>query len=285
MNSFGPDTTESKLRRPKLGIIGGSGLCSFPELKVISEIRPETKYGLPSDNISICESGNQLVAFLPRHGSKHTIAPHKVPYKANLAALKGLGVECIIGTCIVGSLKKEIIPGSIVLPDQFVNFTWGRDDFSEADGGAFFHLPMGEPYCQRLREEIIKAAGKISFPIISRATVAVIQGPRFSTTAESRWLSANGWDIVNMTQYPECYLARELGLCYSAIAAVTDYDVGLHESLTIGPDHMDAILEVFRADIKKTKSLLLSFIGSFTFLSSCECADAVPKLYYQLPLS
>lgn len=123
MSLSGHDTTGYAFKRPKLGIIGGSGMCSFPELKVFSSVRPETKYGFPSDNISICELGDELVAFLPRHGSKHTIAPHKVPYKANLSALKDLGVEYVIGTCIVGSLKKEIIPGSIVLPDQFVNLT------------------------------------------------------------------------------------------------------------------------------------------------------------------
>src|SRR3989339_228525 len=281
MSSSGHDTTGSKLRHPRLGIIGGSGMCSFRGLKIVAETRSETKYGLPSDTISICELGNELVAFLPRHGSKHTIAPHKVPYKANLTALKDLGVEYVIGTCIVGSLKKEIAPGSIVLPDQFVNFTWGRDDYSEADGGSFIHLPMGEPYCKHLREKIIEVASGISLPVVPQATVVVVQGPRFSTFAESRWLSVNGWDIVNMTQYPECYLARELGLCYSAIAAVTDYDVGLQESLVIDPRHMDAILEIFRINIQKIKSLLLAFISKAVPELSCGCASTVLKAYYE----
>jgi len=281
MSSSGLDTTGSELRKPKLGIIGGSGMCSFHELKVVSSVRPETKYGFPSDNILIYELGDELVAFIPRHGSKHTIAPHRVPYKANLAALKDLGVEYVIGTCIVGSLKKEVAPGSIVLPDQFVNLTWGRDDYSEADGGSFIHLPMGEPYCKHLREKIIGVAGEISLPVIHQGTVAVIQGPRFSTSAESRWFSANGWDIVNMTQYPECYLARELGLCYSAIATVTDYDVGLQESLVIDPRYMDAILEIFRGNIRKTKSLLLAFISKSAHELSCKCASVVLKAYYE----
>jgi len=280
MSLSGHDTTGSKLRKPKLGIIGGSGMCSFRELKVISETRPETKYGLPSDTISICELGNELVAFLPRHGLKHTIAPHKVPYKANLAALKELGVEYVIGTCIVGSLKKEIAPGSIVLPDQFVNLTWGRDDYSEADGGSFIHLPMGEPYCKHLRGKIIEIAGGISLPVVPQATVVVVQGPRFSTSAESRWFSANGWDIVNMTQYPECYLARELGLCYSTIASVTDYDVGLQESLVIDPRHMGAILEIFKGNIQKMKSLLLAFISKSVPELTCGCASTVLNAYY-----
>lgn len=281
MNSSGLDTTGSVLRKPKLGIIGGSGMCSFHELKVVSEVRPETKFGFPSDVISICELDDQLVAFLPRHGSKHVIAPHKVPYKANLAALKEIGVEYVIGTCIVGSLKKEITPGSVVLPDQFVNLTWGRDDYSEADGGSFIHLPMGEPYCRYLREEIVKVASGISLPVIPQATVAVIQGPRFSTAAESCWLSANGWDIVNMTQYPECYLARELGLCYSAIASVTDYDVGLQESLVIDPRHMDTVLEIFRGNIQKMKSLMRTFISKSVPKLSCGCASVLLKAYYE----
>ena len=281
MSSYGLDTIGSKNRRPKLGIIGGSGMCSFRELKVISEIRPVTKYGLPSDIISICEYGDELVAFLPRHGLKHTIAPHRVPYKANLAALKEIGVEYIVGTCIVGSLKKEIAPGSIVLPDQFVNLTWGRDDSSEADGGSFTHLPMGEPYCKHLREVILEITSETRFPVIPQATVAVIQGPRFSTAAESRWLSTNGWDIVNMTQYPECYFARELGLCYAAIASVTDYDVGLQESLVIDPRHMDVVLKIFKSNIQKTKSILLALIRKSAHGLSCSCASTMLEAYYE----
>ena len=178
-----------------------------------------------------------------------------------------------------GVLKRSCL-GSIVLPDQFVNLTWGRDDFSEADGCSFIHLPMGEPYCRHLREKIIGTAGEISLPVISQATVAVIQGPRFSTAAESRWLSSNGWDVVNMTQYPECYFARELGLCYSAITAVTDYDVGLQESLVIDPRQMDAVLEIFKGNIQKIKSLLLAFISKSVPELSCGCASTVLKSYY-----
>ncbi|MDO8603979.1 MAG: MTAP family purine nucleoside phosphorylase [bacterium] len=280
MNSSGHATRSSSLKKPKLGIIGGSGMCSFPELTVVSRIRPETKYGLPSDYISICEYGDQLIAFLPRHGSKHTLAPHKVPYKANLAALKEIGVEYVIGTCIVGSLKKEITPGSLVLLDQFVNLTWGRDDSVEADG-TFVHLPMGEPYCKHIRLKVLDVAKASGIDIIPQGTTAVIQGPRFSTVAESRWLSSNGWDVVNMTQYPECYFARELGLCYSAIAAVTDYDVGLQESLVMDPCHMDAVLEVFRSDIQKTKILLLAFIEQESRKLSCKCASVILKAYYE----
>lgn len=283
MNSSGHATTGSNLKKPKLGIIGGSGMCSFPELTVLSRVRPETKYGLPSDDIAICEYGDQLIAFLPRHGLKHILAPHKVPYKANLAALKEIGVEYVIGTCIVGSLRKEIAPGSLVLLDQFVNLTWGRDDSTETDG-SFIHLPMGEPYCGHLRRKVLEIASVTGTAIVPQGTAAVIQGPRFSTAAESRWLSKNGWDVVNMTQYPECYFARELGLCYAAVAAVTDYDVGLQESLVIDPCHMDAVFEVFRSDIQKTKTLLLAFIERAVSELSCKCASVVLKSYYEKSL-
>lgn len=284
MSSYGQDTTDSAPRKLKLGIIGGSGMCSFSELRVISSIRPETKYGLPSDDIQICELGDQLIAFLPRHGSKHTIAPHKVPYKANLAAFMKIGVEYVIGTCIVGSLRKEILPGSIVFPDQFVNLTWGRDDYTDADDGLFIHLPMGEPYCEHLRKKLLETAESISMPVVNRGTVAVIQGPRFSTIAESQWLSANGWDIVNMTQYPECYLAKEMGLCYASIASVTDYDVGLHESLVIDPMQMDSVLKIFQDNIRKIKAILLKFVSESSLLLSCKCASATLKAYYATSL-
>ncbi len=281
MNSSGLATISSEQAKPKLGIIGGSGLCSFPEIEVVARVKPSTNYGEPSDDILLCRHAGEYIALLPRHGSKHAFAPHKVPYKANLSALKALGVEYVIGTCIVGSLKKELPPGSLVIPDQFVNLTWGRDDTVAADAGRFVHLPMGNPYCQHLREKITEAAREIGQELITEGTVAVIQGPRFSTAAESRWLAKQGWDVVNMTQYPECYFARELGMCYAAIAAVTDYDVGLQESLTIDPRHMEGILEIFRMDILKTKALLLSFIEHQAARLACGCANLTLKAYYE----
>ena len=281
MNSSGQDTKDSVRQKPKLGIIGGSGMCSFPELKVIEEVWLTTKYGNPSDVISICEFEDMLIAFLPRHGRKHSIAPHKIPYKANLTALQQLGVETVIGTCIVGSLNKQIFPGSIVIPDQFVNLTWGRDDSSKEDEGAFLHLPMAEPYCNQLRKSIVNIAHKTTLPVVNGATVVVIQGPRFSTKAESQWFSRNGWDIVNMTQYPECYFARELGLCYASISAVTDYDVGLQEDLTMDPKHMPEVLEIFKANIQRTKNLLLAWMQNSYPDFACSCSLLQLKTYYE----
>lgn len=281
MTLFGGDMKKSKSDGPKLAIIGGSGMCTFPELTRISSVRPNTKYGLTSDEISLCEFNGQPVAFLPRHGSEHTLAPHVIPYKANILALKEIGVERIIATCIVGSLKKQIPPGSFVLPDQFVNLTYGRDDYSGPDNGSFIHLPMADPYCSQLRRLITNVAQDVLLPLIPNSTVAVIQGPRFNTRAESQWQSAQGWDIVNMTQYPECYFARELGLCYATVASVTDYDVGLQEELVMDHAHRSQILEIFQGNIQKTKLLLMSILSSPSHQVTCSCAAEILKCYYE----
>lgn len=281
MNSSGIPT-EFAHERPRLAIIGGSGMCSFPELTEVYRVRPMTRYGMPSDDIRMCRYAGQLVAFLPRHGEQHSIAPHKVPYKANLAALRGLGVETVFATCIAGSLKEEIPPGSLVVPDQFVNLTWGRDDFVEADDGKFIHLPMAEPYCTATREAILRAVRSIGHTSIERGTVTVIQGPRFSTRAESQMYIRNGWDIVNMTQYPECYLARELGLCYGVLAMVTDYDVGVSSCLSMNPDHMHEVLNIFHRGVEETKKVLLRFIeGHKQVPVHCNCSRAIVGTYYE----
>lgn len=281
MSSSGHSSILNSTNRscPNLAIIGGSGVYNLPEMNVLDRQRPVTRYGMPSDEILIGELQGQIVAFLPRHGAHHTLPPHKIPYKANVAALKELGVGYIVATCVVGSLKRELAPGSFVIVDQFVNLTWGRDDSFTADG-TFLHLPMAHPYCDHLRQLLRDATGKAGLPVVPRGTVAVIQGPRFSTIAESRWLTGNGWDIVNMTQYPECYFARELGLCYAAVAAVTDYDVGVDESLSIHPVNAEIVSNVFRDNIRKTKMLLRSFVREAAGKLSCTCAASVLKAYY-----
>ncbi len=275
MNSYGQNSN-----KPKIGIIGGTGMEAFPELKIVSSTRQPNRYGMPSGDVLICEYHGKTVAFIPRHGSGHDIPPHRIPYKANILALKEAGVEYIIGTCVTGSLKKEIQPGMFIVPDQFVNFTWGRDDSYEHDD-SFIHLPMGSPYCEHVRKQIFSFAKSTNISILPAGTVVVIQGPRFSTAAESRWFSANGWDIINMTQYPECYFAKELGICYATVASITDYDAGLQESLTIDPLHADKFLKVFRENTRKTKDLLLAFIDSPFSEFSCKCAATVVRAYYQ----
>lgn len=265
----------------KLGIIGGSGLCHFSELDVFNRISIKTKYGCPSDDVSIASYNKENIAFIPRHGYKHNLPPHKIPYKANIAALKEIGVQHIIATSICGSLKKVVSPGSVVIPDQFVNLTWGRDDSFDFDKN-IVHLPMSEPYCNHLRKILTYSSSKY-FPLVfEKGTVVVIQGPRFSTIAESKWYIGNSWDIVNMTQYPECYFAKELGICYATIATITDYDVGIEQgSYNIqDADSFDFVQKIFIQNINNTKKTIFDFLDKESKSFACKCAHNLVKLYY-----
>jgi 5'-methylthioadenosine phosphorylase len=246
----------------------------------VERIEVETPYGKPSAPVTIGRFGGRRIAFLPRHGDRHTIPPHKVPYKANLAALKGIGVRHVIATCVVGSLKQEIPPGSFVVPSQFINLTWGRDDSFAADG-RFVHLPMTRPYCEHLRGEIARELEGMREPHRTDGTVVVIQGPRFSTIAESRMFSLWGGDIINMTQYPECYFARELGLCYGAVATVTDYDGSVPSAISMQPGSMETVVAIFWSNTAKTVELLGRLAGRAREISGCSCAARDFVEYYK----
>lgn len=268
------------MEKPFLGVIGGSGLCRLPKLSVSEIVDIETPYGKPSAPMVIGEMYGGRIAFLPRHGSEHTIPPHKVPYKANLWALRSIGAQHIIATCVVGSLRKEIEPGMFVVPDQFINFTWGRDDTYDSDH-QLVHLQMAEPYCEHLRSIIIREVETMGASLRSSGIVVVIQGPRFSTIAESKMFALWGGDIINMTQYPECYFARELGLCYGVVATVTDYDVGVPSPISMRADSMDAVLTVFRRNTEATISLVERLVVSKD-VTSCVCAKNRIAEYYKL---
>ena len=218
---------------PTVGIIGGSGVYNMPQLANQQIISVTTKHGKPSDEICLGEYCGRVIAFLPRHGKNHTIPPHRIPYRANLAALADLGIRHVLGTCVCGSLKQQIVPGTFVIPDQFVDLTSGREVEDEFNS-SFAHLPLGEPYCARMRSELVQVLEQEGERCQSGGTVVVIQGPRFSTRAEIQWYAAQGWDIVNMTQYPECYFARELGMCYNVLASVTDFAIGVSSALNLG---------------------------------------------------
>jgi 5'-methylthioadenosine phosphorylase len=263
-----------------IGVIGGSGIATLPGLNVKREERPATLYGEPSDTLLIGEYGGVEIAFLPRHGPKHTIPPHKIPYKANLAAFKSLGVRHVFATCVVGSLRKEFEPGSFVIPDQFIDMTWGRDDTFDQDR-KLIHLPMTEPYCPNLSRACVEALKICNLPHHSCGTVVVIQGPRFSTKAESKVYAQGGGDIINMTQYPECYFARELGLCYATIASITDYNATVTEELSmahIGTAAFDRVLEVFRRNTENTYKILAAVVQMGTV---CNCADTQVHVFYE----
>ncbi|MGH3830165.1 MAG: MTAP family purine nucleoside phosphorylase [Pseudonocardiaceae bacterium] len=267
---------------PLLAVIGGSGLCTQDVFPVIDTVRPTTAYGETSDTISICSyrGATRTLAFLPRHGANHTLAPHKIPYRANLAALRSLGVRQVIATCIAGSLRRRIWPGDLVIPDQFVNLTWGRD---HAGSPELIHMPMADPYCPRLRSLYAKAGAQSGLRTHSHGTVAVIQGPRFSTRAESRWFARQGWSLVNMTQYPECYVAREFGLCYATMAMITDYDCGVgRRRVHFGTGtSVRPILDVFRRNVAALKNLLAATAVHLPLDGSCDCRRPLPPEYYK----
>lgn len=240
-----------------IGVFGGSGFYSF--LPEVDEIDIDTPYGKPSDKISIASIGDKKVAFLPRHGKNHSYPPHTIPYRANLYAMKMLGVKSIIAPTASGSLKPYIKPGDFVICDDFVDRTWGRKD-TYFEGPETKHISGAEPYDAKLRELATKACKELNIKAHNSGTVVVIQGPRFSTKSESRWFSKMGWDVINMTQYPECILAKELDIPYINIALITDYDAGLEGDEDIKPVTEEEVFRVFNENNSKVKKLIFHII-------------------------
>lgn len=244
-------------KRAEIGVFGGSGFYQF--LEGVEEVLVDTPYGAPSDPVALATVEGRRVAFLARHGRKHTRPAHAVNYRANVWALHSLGVRQIIAPCAVGSLQPDIHPGDFVILDQFVDRTRGRED-TFYNGPITHHIAAAEPYCPRLRGVAAEVARQQGIGIHESGTIVVIQGPRFSTKAESAWFTANGWHVVGMTQYPEAILARELGICYTGIALVTDYDAGLvaesGESVSI-----EAVLKTMADNTERVKNLILTMLG------------------------
>ncbi|HUY96111.1 MAG TPA: S-methyl-5'-thioadenosine phosphorylase [Verrucomicrobiae bacterium] len=257
--------------RAEIGVFGGSGLYQL--LDQAESVRCPTPYGDPSDVCTLGVLGGRRVAFLPRHGRGHTIPPHRINYRANLWAMRMLGVRRILAPCAVGSLQAAIEPGAFVIPDQFVDRTHGRAD-TYADGPLVGHISAADPYCPELRAAAAEAARGEGVTVHQRGTLVVIQGPRFSSRAESRWYTACGWDVVGMTGYPELILARELGLCYAAIALVTDHDAGLEGAPEVAPVTHDHVLEVFAANIARVRTVLERAVGELSPLPACGCQGA-----------
>jgi 5'-methylthioadenosine phosphorylase len=253
-----------------IGVFGGSGFYSF--LDDVKEITLDTPYGHPSDKIALARIGDKTVAFLPRHGKDHRFPPHVINYRANVYAMKMLGVTRILGPCASGSLQPHIKPGDFVICDQFVNRTWGRKD-TFYDGPITTHIGGAEPYCPELRKIAIEVAKEKKLPVHEKGTVVVVQGPRFSTKAESREFSSHGWEVINMTQYPEVVLAREMEICYANITLITDYDVGLEGHPEIEPVSHEMVLKVFNENIGKLKELLYEIIKRIPRERSCRCGE------------
>jgi 5'-methylthioadenosine phosphorylase len=259
-------------RVASIGVIGGSGFYKFLRTKKASRL--ETPYGTLSASVRLSEVEGRRIAFIPRHGEHHEFPPHMVPYRANIYALKQFGVERVFGPTAVGSLKPGIRPGDFVISDQFVNYTNGRKD-TYFEGPETAHVGSADPYCPELRELVWEAAKDMGIRVHKKGTVVVIQGPRFSTRAESKFFRSQGWDIINMTQYPEAILARELEMCYVNISLVTDYDVGLEGDPKVKPVSNDEVMRVFNANLQTLRSLLLKAIALTPAKRSCQCGNAM----------
>jgi 5'-methylthioadenosine phosphorylase len=260
----------------ELAVIGGSGFYEF--LAGGEEIRMETPYGTPSSPITLAELSGREVAFIARHGRRHELPPHRINSRANLWALAKLGVRRVIGPCACGSLSPNIAPGDVVVVDQLVDRTWGRAD-TFFDGPKVHHAGFADPYCPELRSALLVAAHD-AWPaglVHQSGTVVVIQGPRFSTRAESRFYASAGCKVINMTQYPEAYLARELGMCYAGIALVTDRDVGIEGDPGAPPVTMEAAMAVLADNVEHTRQLLAAAIPAVPPTRSCACGSYLPE--------
>ncbi|HEX2118553.1 MAG TPA: S-methyl-5'-thioadenosine phosphorylase [Acidimicrobiales bacterium] len=260
----------------EIGIFGGTAFYAF--LDDVEEVAVQTPYGAPSAPMAVGTVTGRRVAFLPRHGPAHAIPAHRVNYRANLWALRRLGVRRLLAPCSTGSLQPYVKPGDFVVCDQLVDRTSGRAD-TFFDGPLPAHVSFADPYCPELGRVAVDAARAEGVTVHERGTVVVIQGPRFSTRAESSWFSAAGWEVVNMTQYPEAVLARELGICYCGLALVTDYDAGAGPS---GRERdgeraeavtMDAVFRVLAENIERVKGVLLRAIPGIPAEPGCGCAE------------
>ncbi|MGJ9414467.1 S-methyl-5'-thioadenosine phosphorylase [Aeromicrobium sp. CF4.19] len=256
--------------RPDVAVIGGSGFYTF--LDDAESFEVDTPYGKPSAPVVVGTVDERRVAFLPRHGRHHDFPAHQVPYRANLWALRSLGVRQVLAPCAVGSLKTELGPGSLVVPDQLVDRTTGRAQ-TYFDSGAC-HISFADPYCDRLRGSLLE--GLAEHDPTDGGAMVVIDGPRFSTRAESQWYAAQDWSLVNMTGHPEAVLARELALCYAAVALVTDHDAGVDAG---GGVSQAEVFKVFGEHTELLRSALRGIVSGLAPSTEggrdCACPHAV----------
>jgi 5'-methylthioadenosine phosphorylase len=261
----------------EIGVFGGSGFYSF--LDDVEEIQVDTPYGAPSAPLMVGTIEGRGVAFLARHGLKHQHPPHQVPYRANVWAMKELGVRRIVGPCAAGSLQAQVKPGHFVICDQLADATWGRGD-TFYDGPETTHIGFADPYCPTMREVAIAEGRGLGIDLHDRGTVVVVQGPRFSTRAESDFFRRQGWEVINMTQYPEAVLARELELCYLNVSLITDSDVGEGEEAEAVSHEL--VIQVFNENIAKLRDLLFRVIPVLPAERTCPCATALEGARFEV---
>ncbi|WP_010525969.1 S-methyl-5'-thioadenosine phosphorylase [Nesterenkonia sp. F] len=270
---------------PDIAVIGGSGFYTF--LEDPQEIDVETPFGAPSASIAVgtVASGaeRRTVAFLPRHGRHHEFPAHRVNYRANLWALRSLGVRQVLAPCAVGGLHDRLGPGSLVVPDQLVDRTSRREQTYFHEGAC--HVSFADPYCPRLRAALLEGSADGppygAEPPVDGGTMVVIDGPRFSTRAESQWYARQGWDLVNMTGQPEATLARELELCYAAAALVTDLDAGIDAERAVDQEQ---VFRVFAEHTDMLKQRLHTVVSALAAERNCDCSEALAGMNPPLEL-
>jgi 5'-methylthioadenosine phosphorylase len=258
----------------EIGVIGGSGLYAL--LEDAEEVEVSTPYGPPSDAVTVARVGDRRVAFLPRHGRDHRFPPHRIPYRANLWALRALGVRQIVAPCAVGGLRPELGPGTFVVPDQLIDRTSGRVQTFYDEGAV--HVSFADPYCPAGRAVLLAAARELG--AVDGGAMVVVEGPRFSTRAESRWFTSIGGAVVNMTGHPEAVLARELALCYTAIALVTDLDAGVEGEHGVTQEEVFA---VFGKNTARLRDVLLKAVTELPADRTCPCPASLDGI--KLPIA
>ncbi len=255
----------------EIGIFGGTGIYDSGLLNESKEINVDTPYGKTSDSITIGNFKGRQIAFMPRHGKKHTIPPHMINFRANIWAFKELGIKRIIAPSAVGSLKEEFMPGHFALPSQFLDFTKSRiGSFSE--DGRVIHISVADPFCPQLQKTVLKVAKNQNITLHKDCTYVCIEGPRFSTKAESKFFKTTGADIIGMTLVPECQLAREAQICYVSISTVTDYDVWAEKPVTA-----KEVIETLSKNVESTKKLLSVLIDDIPKSRECNCEKALAE--------
>ncbi len=255
----------------EIGIFGGTGIYDSGLLNESKEINVDTPYGKTSDSITVGSFKGRQIAFMPRHGKKHTIPPHMINFRANIWAFKELGIKRIIAPSAVGSLKEEFMPGHFALPSQFLDFTKSRiGSFSE--DGKVIHISVADPFCPQLQKTVLNVAQNQNITIHKDCTYVCIEGPRFSTKAESKFFKTTGADIIGMTLVPECQLAREAQICYVSISTVTDYDVWAEKPVTA-----KEVIETLSKNVESTKKLLSVLIDDIPKSRECNCEKALAE--------
>jgi len=258
--------------RARIGILGGSGFYQFPGLQQMETVSFETPFGRPSDDIVLGMLAGERVAFLPRHGRNHSLLPSEIPVRANIYALKSLGVEFVISVSAVGSLKKELAPLDLVTPDQLIDRTRGQRAATFFGNGLVAHVGLAEPFCPELRRALGRGAEGAGARLHAGGTMIVIEGPAFSTRAESELYRSWGAHVIGMTALPEAKLAREAELCYAVLACVTDYDVWHPSEAAVTAE---LIIANLRQNVALAQEVVHLTLAHLPQARSCLCANAL----------